>query len=207
MFRYTGEGFVPARVHAVPLQDVSAITFAAERLADEHPEVTRWNVGSPMEIPFDTMPQRTGEYHLAGGLRRESFYPVLQGYKESAALGIRLNLSDPLQFNRLAMTATFAPATDLPPSERVHLDARYDRFDWRARASLNRADFYDLFGPTKLGRKGYEFLLGRRTNLIFDEPRRLDLDVSGPPPATSIGCRTSRTCRWMSIGCTPSTAS
>jgi hypothetical protein len=61
----------------------------------------------------------------------------------------------------------------------VHLDARYDRFDWRAHASLNRADFYDLFGPTKLGRKGYEFLVGRKTNLIFDEPRRLDFDISG----------------------------
>ena len=27
VFRYTGEGFVPARIHAEPLQDVSAITF------------------------------------------------------------------------------------------------------------------------------------------------------------------------------------
>ena len=179
VFRYTGEGFVPARIHAAPLQDVSAITFAAERLADEYPEVTRWNIGSPMQIPFETMPQRQGQYRLAGGLRRESLYPVMQGYKDSAAVGMRLNLSDPLQFNQLALSATFAPATDLPASERVHLDAQYDRFDWRARASWNRADFYDLFGPTKLGRKGYEVLVGRRTNLVFDEPRQLDLDISG----------------------------
>ncbi len=178
VFRYTVEGFVPARIRAVPLEDVSAITFAAERLAAEHPEVTRWNIGSPMRIPFDTMPQRKGTYRLAGGLRRESFYPVVQGYKSTAAVGLRLNLSDPLQFNRLALIATYAPASGLPSSERIHLDAQYDRFDWRARASLNRADFYDLFGPTKLGRKGYEFLLGRRTNILFDEPRRLDLDVS-----------------------------
>jgi len=183
VFRYTGDGFVPARIHAVPLQDVSAITFAAERLAAEHPEVTRWNIGSPMRIPFDTMPQRKGEYRLAGGLRRESIYPVVQGYKDSAAVGLRLNLSDPLQFNRLALTATYAPVSGLPSGERLHLDAQYDRFDWRARASLNRADFYDLFGPTRLGRKGYEFLLGRRTNLVFDEPRRLDLDIS----ATAAG--------------------
>jgi hypothetical protein len=132
-----------------------------------------------MQIPFDSMPQRKGEYRLAGGLRRESFYPVVQGYKSNAAVGLRLNLSDPLQFNRLALTATYAPVSGLPSSERVHLDAQYDRFDWRARASLNRADFYDLFGPTKLGRKGYEVLVGRRTNLVFDEPRRLDLDISG----------------------------
>jgi len=183
VFRYTGLGFVPARIVARPLQDVSAITFAAERLAVEHPEVTRWNVGSPMKVRLDTRPQRQGEYRLAGGLRRESIYPVVQGYKDTAAVGVRLNLSDPLQFNRLALSATVAPVTGLPASERVHLDASYDRFDWRARASLNRADFYDLFGPTRQGRKGYEVLVGRRTNLLFDDPRRLDLDVS----ATAAG--------------------
>ena len=29
VFRYTGEGFVPARIKATPLEDVSAITFSA----------------------------------------------------------------------------------------------------------------------------------------------------------------------------------
>ena len=64
-------------------------------------------------------------------------------------------------------------------SERIHLSADYQRYDWRASASLNRADFYDLFGPTKVGRKGYRVLAGHKNALIFDEPRRLDLDLSG----------------------------
>ena len=44
---------------------------------------------------------------------------------------------------------------------------------------MNNADFYDLFGPTKVGRKGYSALVGHRKTLIFDEPRRLELDLSG----------------------------
>jgi hypothetical protein len=138
-----------------------------------------WNVGSPMQVPFDAAAARSGTYGLAGGLRPESWYPVVQGYKDSAAVGGRVNFSDPIQFNRLAITATYAPATDLPASERLHLDAGYERFDWRARARLNGADFYDLFGPTKVGRKGYDLSVGRRTTLLFDDPRRLDLDLSG----------------------------
>jgi hypothetical protein len=61
----------------------------------------------------------------------------------------------------------------------VHLAADYERYDWRASASFNRADFYDLFGPTKVGRRGYRVLVGHKSALIFDEPRRLDFDLSG----------------------------
>ena len=38
---------------------------------------------------------------------------------------------------------------------------------------MNSADFYDLFGPTKVGWKGYHALVGHRSLLVFDEPRRL----------------------------------
>jgi hypothetical protein len=179
VFRYSGAGFVPARIKATPLEDVSAITFLGERLAEEHPIIKTWNVGSPAKIPFDTMPTRTGVYHLAGGLLHESFYPIAQGYKDSPAVGMRFNFSDRLQLNRLNLTASFSPDAQLPSAERVHAAADYERYDWRARVALNNADFYDLFGPTKVGRKGYDALVGHKSTLIFDEPRRLELDVSG----------------------------
>ena len=134
VFRYTGDGFVPARITAVPIDDINPITFFAEQLVEEHPVIKTWNVGSPAKIPFDTMPKRTGTYKLAGGLRRESFYPILQGYKSSPGVGLRLNLSDPLQLNRLHLSAAYSPDTGLPSSERVHLAAAYERFDWRASA-------------------------------------------------------------------------
>jgi hypothetical protein len=179
VFRYSGAGFVPARVHATPLDDVSAITFLGERLAEERPVIKSWNVGSPADIPFDQMPRRTGVYRLGGGLRRESLYPIAQGYKESPAVGMRFNFSDPVQLNRLNLDGSYSPDTALPAGERLHLGAAYDRYDWRARATWNSADFYDLFGPTKVGRKGYYGLVGHRTLLVFDEPRRLELDLSG----------------------------
>ena len=178
VFRYSGEGFVPTRIQPRPLEDVSAITFLGERLAEEHPIVKSWMVGSPADIPFDTMPQQTGKYRLAGGLKRESFYPVFQGYKDTGAVGMRFNFSDPLQFNRASLVAAYSPAGDLPQSERLHLKADYDRFDWRGRFEFNAADFYDFFGPTKAGRKGYVFQVGKKQTLIFDLPHRLELDMS-----------------------------
>ena len=178
VFRYTGQGFVPAWIDPRPLEDVSPIVFLGERLIEERPVLKTWMLGSPAAIPYDTMAKRTGVYRLGGGLRRESFYPMVQGYKDTAAVGVAVNLSDPLMFNRLRLTAAVTPGGDLPANERVHVSAEYERYDWRASASWNRADFYDLFGPTKTGRKGYRVLAGRRSALVFDEPRRLDLDVS-----------------------------
>ena len=41
------------------------------------------------------------------------------------------------------------------------------------------ADFYDLFGPTKTSRKGYAVSLGHTSTLVFDEPRRVTLEIEG----------------------------
>jgi hypothetical protein len=173
-FRYTGEGFVPTELDVKPLDDVSAITFFGERLAEEHPVVKDWNVGSPAKIQLDTIPQKTSAYRIGRDIGRESIYPVVQGYKNTAAVGVRANFSDPVQLNRASITASVSPG---PGDERVHITSTYDRYDWHTRFELNRADFYDLFGPTKTSRKGYVVGGGHHTSLLFDDPRRLDLDV------------------------------
>src|SRR5699024_5522184 len=82
VIRYTGQGFVPTRITAAPVADASPITFLGERLAADHPIVHSWNVGSPLVIDYDGLDKRQQPYRLARGLRRESFYPIVQGYKD-----------------------------------------------------------------------------------------------------------------------------
>src|SRR6185436_19157158 len=100
VFRYSGEGFVATRIEATPLTDVSAITFFGERLVEAHPVLKDWMVGSPNNVNIEEKHLVKGRYRLGGGLQRESIYPVVQGYKDSAAVGVRANFSDPLQLNR-----------------------------------------------------------------------------------------------------------
>jgi hypothetical protein len=179
VFRFSGRGFVPATIDAKPIDDVGAITFLGERLSEEHPVVREWNVGSPLAIPYDSLKKDLKPYGLLGNLRPESIYPIVQGYKDTAAVGVRLNFSDAVRLNRASLIASVTPGQDLPSSERVHLKAEYQRYDWRGYVELNNADFYDLFGPTKVSRKGYVFGLGHTNTLIYDEPRRLELDLDG----------------------------
>jgi hypothetical protein len=179
VFRYTGNGFVPTRITATPIQDAGTITFLGERLAADHPVVHTWNVGSPLVIPYETLDKRQQPYRLAGGLRLESIYPVVQGYKDTTGIGARFSFSDRIRLNRLDLQATYSPWTDLPASERLHVEGTYQRYDWRGHAFYNKADFYDLFGPTQTGRRGYDVGVGRTTTLIYDEPRKLTLAVDG----------------------------
>jgi hypothetical protein len=179
VFRYTGEGFVPARLTARPVSDLGAITFLGERTIAKHELLKQWDAGSPMSIPFDTLPKTTRPYHLSGGLQVESLYPIVQGYKDTGAVGLRLELSDPLRLNFADLSLSFSPDRGLPARERVHARVNYQRYDMKFHAAWNSADFYDLFGPTKTGRKGYSIGIGHSRSLLYDEPKRVDLQIDG----------------------------
>jgi hypothetical protein len=178
-FRYTGAGFVPTRLAALPIQDVGAITFLGERVIDKHPVLKTWALGSPAAVPYDTMPKTEGDYHLAGGMHLESVYPIVQGYKDTGAAGLRANFSDALQLNQAYFTAAWSPGGSLAAVERLHASADYVRYDWTARAAWNGADFYDLFGPTKTSRKGYAISLAHSSILIDEAPQSLNLRIEG----------------------------
>ena len=179
VFRYTGEGFVPTMIEAKPTEDLNAITFLGAQVIQKYPELKNWNVGSPANVPLDSMITDRGKYGLWGHIRPESFYPVVRGYKDSVAYGYRVNFSDPLSLNRINLTASYSPDHGLPSNERMHAQLDFQRYDWRASASYNAADFYDLFGPTKTSRRGYAFGLGYDKLLLYDQPRKLTLSLDG----------------------------
>ncbi|MFO1281655.1 MAG: hypothetical protein U1F51_04185 [Burkholderiales bacterium] len=174
---YTSEGFVPAVIDAQPLKDVSAITFLGAEVAAKHPVVAGWQVPPASAAAYETEILRQGPYRPLAHLALESAYPVLQGYKDAGGVGYRFNVSDPLNFANLSITAAWTPIGDLPGKERGHVGIEAKYLGWRGEASWNKSDFYDLFGPTKKSRKGLALKGGYDHSLIWDDPRRLDLKL------------------------------
>jgi hypothetical protein len=86
-----------------------------------------------------------------------------------------LGFEDPLRFGELGLTGAFSVDGKVPAREKGHAALDYRYLGWHAGLSWNRADFYDLFGPTKRSRKGYAASLGYDYPLIYDPPRRLDI--------------------------------
>jgi hypothetical protein len=177
VFRYTGAGFLPAWVHAQPLQDLSAITFLGQQVAAKYPQLEAWNAGSPARIPLDSL-ATTGPYRASRHLGLESVVPVVEGYKDYAAAGLAAVCSDPGFWNRLDASVSYSPSGDLPAAERWHVNVGLQHLAWQLRYKLNGADFYDLFGPTQTSRKGSALGLRYERLLVRDRPRTLELRLA-----------------------------
>jgi hypothetical protein len=178
VFEYTGQGFKPTLIDPVPLENLSAIRFLGNEIVKKHPVVRDWAVGSPADIPFEDLITHRGKYSPLHELNLASGYPVIEGYRDTLALGYHLNWFDPMSLNGLMATASYSLDSTLDSDERWHADIEYRRFNWTFRYWHNLADFYDLFGPTERARKGDAFRTEYQKALIFDLPRRLDVEAS-----------------------------
>jgi hypothetical protein len=170
---YTAEGFVPAIIDPpTPLQDISAVRFLGTELTKKYPVVKTWQVPAPGTVDEKKQVNRQGPYHPWEHLRVDNGYPVLQGYKNSIGLGYHVNVSDPAQLFAIDMTAAYTPTGHLASDERPHVDIAAQYLGWRGSLAWNRSDFYDLFGPTKVSRKGFAAKFGYDDLRIYEDPRK-----------------------------------
>jgi len=177
VLRYSGEGFVPAALHAVPIEDANAIVFLGAETVAKHPEIREWRLPSPRGVSLDSAGAVTAPYRAAADIRLAGAYPIVEGYKRRTAVGLKLDLADPLSIHRLDGSLTVSPDLDLPVGERWHSTVRYRRSRWTAEAWFNPASFYDLVGSTQESRKGAGASLVHERMLVRDDPRTLDLAV------------------------------
>lgn len=172
---FTGEGFAPVVIDPKPLEDVSAITFLGAEIAKKHPVVRDWVVAAPSSVDLESLVTHRGKYKPIRELEYGSGYPIIEGYRDSLALGWNMRFEDPGKFNRIDMAASYSWDEELPASEKPHFSIQYEGINWRLQYWHNDADFYDLFGPTKRSRKGDAFIGEYRKSLVYDDPRKLEL--------------------------------
>ncbi len=92
---------------------------------------------------------------------------------------MRWNLSDRLQLNRLSLSASYSPDTALPTSERVHLRARLPALRLAGRGDVQRRGLLRPVRPDQDRPQGLQRARRAEVTLVYDEPRRLELDVEG----------------------------
>ncbi|HWZ29213.1 MAG TPA: hypothetical protein VNX15_11655 [Gemmatimonadales bacterium] len=178
VFRYTTRGFVPSIIpNAVP-DSVSAIRFLGNEIAATRPEVQSWIPPRDSSLNLDSLTTTARPYRSLAHVALNSAYPVLEGYQDAAgtnavAIGGRANFSDQVGATALNLTASYSPDGALATDERLHLRADFQSWNWRVTAALNRADFYDLFGPTRVSRRGYSLGVQYQGTLLLDDPRSL----------------------------------
>jgi len=177
VFRYTGKGFVPSLIHVRPLEDVSAITFLGNNLVTRYPELKSWRVPPPSAIRMDSVTVSDGVYEPWRRVGLNSMYPIVEGYKVWTALGLKMRFSDPFSFQNFDVAGLYTVSGNVPSDERWHVLADYHHFSWNADFQYNGTSFYDLVGPIRVSRKGYQGGVTWSKTLIRDTPRTLDLGV------------------------------
>src|SRR4029450_10605331 len=123
-------------------------------LVARHPVVTTWQVPPAKDVDYDSQVKATGVYRPLGELQLLNGFPVLQGYKTTAAAGYHLNLGDPLGFAHLGITAAYTPDQNLPDNERGHVYVDGHYLGWRGRPAWYRPNFFYTFRPTRQCRRG-----------------------------------------------------
>jgi len=176
-YRYTSTGFTPVRVPIAVTDDLNAIDYLGEQVVEKYPVVKSWNAGSPARVNLDKVTTYAGPYKPIARMRTTSIYPVLEGYKDTVAAGVRFNFSDPLGLDAFDITTALSNADN--NTEKLHLRAEYFGTPWHAALKYNATDFYDLFGPTKVSRKGYSADGGYHRFLVYEKPRTLEYTIEG----------------------------
>ncbi len=173
-FEYTSRGFVPSRVPTQALEDVSAVKYFGQATLDKYPQLRSWKLPPPSSIHAEIT--RAGAYDPLHNIQLISAYPIVQGYENTVAVGMRAEFADRLRLAGVNVDAGASPDPSQPAGQRAHVsfDAHY--WDWKLSGYYNYADFYDLFGPTKVSRKGESLKLAHSQLLIHDQPRTLTLD-------------------------------
>lgn len=175
--RYGGDGFMPCMIPIESGANVNAIKYLGQEIVERHPIVRAWTLLPPSRVKVDSVAAVSGEYNPVRSMSLASAIPIVQGYKDYTAVGMRLDFSDPISISSADLTASYSPATNLPRDERLHLALNWSYWGWSASAAYNGADFYDLFGPTKTSRRGNAFALGYKKHFIYDPPKTLEGNV------------------------------
>jgi hypothetical protein len=178
-FSFSTGGFTPVAFRIRPIGDVSPIQYLGARIADRYPIVREWKIPppSPSRINVDSLTLASGDYEGLWALGLNSLYPIVHGYKNSVAGGLRFNFLDPLLLHGLDVSVLYSPVPSHPVEERLHGILRYEYGPWRLKGTYNASDFYDLFGPTKRSRKGYSLTAAYRGSVIDDAPEALSYSL------------------------------
>jgi hypothetical protein len=178
-FEYSRQGFVPSMIPETVPDSVSAILFLGNEIAEKRKEVQDWMPSAVAAVNRDTLKAATRRYSTMRHFKLDNAYPIVESYQDidgnrGVAGGMRFNFSDRIGATGLDVTASYSPTQELDEDERLHLRAVFRHWNWNITGMLNRADFYDLFGPTRVSRKGYSLAAQYQGNLLFDGPTSLN---------------------------------
>lgn len=176
--RYSTQGFLPVIFKKQILYDVNAVNYLGQRVIEKNPELKNFKSGSPALIPIDSLKVFSGNYSPLNNFKLNSVYPIIEGYQNFVGYGLSFAFHDPFMLLSTNINFSYSPNINIPLKQRFHSSINLKYWYWDFEAAFNKADFYDLFGPTKFSRAGYQLSFGYNDVLIYQSPERMDYNLN-----------------------------
>lgn len=159
-------GIIPIKV----IEDANSIEYLGNRVIEKNPEVVNYSLPPASKINIDSLKQEETPYYPIRNMSISDAYVDIAGFKETIALGYRINWRDRIGLSNLSLFLATSPWSNNPGKQQFHGQILFDYWMWSFNATYNKTDFYDLFGPTKRSRAGYSFGLGYKKTFSMKAP-------------------------------------
>ena len=155
VIKFFRNGMLPGIIPIKVLQDANSINFLGNQVIEKNPQVVEYSLPAASGINIDSLKTGEAPYIPIKNMSLTGAHPDIAGYKETIAVGYRLNWRDRVGLSNLSVFLAGSPWSTYPDKQKFHGQIQWDYWLWSFNASYNKTDFYDLFGPTKRSRAGY----------------------------------------------------
>lgn len=159
-------GLIPVRV----FEDANPISFLGDLAIRKNPVLADYSLPPASLVNIDSLKTSEAPYFPIRNMSLVNAFPDVSGFKQTIALGYRFNWSDRTGISSMSLFLGGSPWSEHPDRQKFHGQFQWNYWFWNLNASINKTDFYDLFGPTRRSRAGYSIGIGYKKNQILRAP-------------------------------------
>ena len=185
--KFSHEGFTPVRMEYRELKDCNSVDFLGQEAYKAHPEIASYSnlASDARRRSFSEVYDSIALYKPLKYLAFQGAYPIVSGFSDTQSwndvtpvLGYAIHFSDPLSLNSIKLSLGVSPWSNNPWKNRFHAAVELQTGFWNFSASWNKPNFYDLFGPTRVSRKGYDIGAAYSRSYTFQSPFKWGWNVA-----------------------------
>lgn len=174
--QFSRNGLTPVHFPYHEITDCNAIEYLGQKAYEANPQLAKLASldNNKKQTTFAEVYDSIKTYNPIKETIFQGAYPDISGFTDESAwnhvtpvLGYHITFSDPIGINAINVSIGISPWSNNPWKNRFHASAEWRLWNWNFNASWNKTDFYDLFGPTRTSRRGYNFGIAyEKTNTI-----------------------------------------
>lgn len=173
------DGMSPVVFKREVLHDANSVEFLGQKVYEANPGIADLS-SLKTQLPYIEFGQVYDSIKVYSPFKEIKFqgaYPDISGFVDRQAwnnvtpvLGYHFAFYDPLSLLSVNLVVGASPWSHNAWKNRFHASANIKYYNWELSAAWNPTSFYDLFGPRRSSRKGYNVTLAYNDRRTFQPP-------------------------------------